>query len=370
LALSYLSGSHRFVLSSLLCFQQRDEFESFLQDRVHTIRVWRSLGGGGGDNIGGSSNISSSSDDIMTHLHELGEHYCLRGLEPYRSAAHNAEMHSLRYLYTTSILNEQDRLHALCGGKHDPFSVSGQVAHLSHRAMQQARLLAIQDEKDAKEDEASSSSNQHQRKKRNSNGAPINAHRRKSSMSRRHTMNHTSNSSNTTSGLKLAAPPLSLSPPTTTRNKVDVTLLKEMNAQFLQTLMASRQASAMPLSSSGSSDTTKLGESVSGKDMGPLGGSSTMALSSLMWNSGHPAARHLQMTHPCGPHRSFLATAPSSAMSNNPTTMSMRRHSLDLNHNVERNEAIMSQPFLAIRRDSLHCLLSSSSAHSAQTQPS
>jgi hypothetical protein len=32
-----------------------------------------------------------------------------------------------------------------------------------------------------------------------------------------------------------------------------------------------------------------------------------------------------------------------------------RRHSLDLD-TVERNESNMRQPFLAIRRDSLHCL--------------
>jgi hypothetical protein len=298
---------------------------------------------------------------------ELGEHYCLRGLEPYQSAARNAEMHSLRYLYTASILNEQDRLRSLYDGTHDPFLVSGQVAHLSHRAMQEARLLALQDEKDTRRVEEESDASTLKQRKRNSNGAPSTSHRRKSSMSRRHTMNHTftstggstSSTAPNTSGAKLAAP-VSLSPPSTTRNKVDVTLLKEMNAQFLQTLMASRQTSSLTSSSaslSAPSGSTKLG----GKDA--VGGGGSMALSSLMWNSGHPAARHLQMTAP--------AAAPSTM--NGSAMAMMRRHSLDLDTNVERNEAIMSQPFLAIRRDSLHCLLSTaaaSSSHSAQTQPS
>jgi hypothetical protein len=316
--------------------------------------VWRSLGGG--------DDHHGNGKDVMLTNGELGEHYCLRGLEPYQSAARNAEMHSLRYLYTASILNEQDRLHSLYEGKHDPFLVSGQVAHLSHRAMQEARLLALQDEKDARGEEEESDVSTLKQRKRNSNGAPSTSHRRKSSMSRRHTMNHTftstEGSATNTSGAKGAAP-VSLSPPSTTRNKVDVTLLKEMNAQFLQTLMASRQTSSLTSTSSLSapSGSTKLG----GKDadMGRgVGGGGSMALSSLMWNSGHPAARHLQMTAP--------AAAPSTM--NGSAMAVMRRHSLDLDTNVERNEAIMSQPFLAIRRDSLHCLLStasSSSSHSA-----
>lgn len=74
---------------------------------------------------------------------DLEEFYCLRGLEPYQSAALNAEMHSHRYLHYHAVLSEQAKQRR--EGTHAPERLAT-ASLLSSFAMQRARRLALMDE--------------------------------------------------------------------------------------------------------------------------------------------------------------------------------------------------------------------------------
>jgi hypothetical protein len=223
---------------------------------------------------------------------------------------------------------------------------------MSNWAMQQARLLGLQDEEEAKREA--------QHHSMPSSIVPA-AQRRKSSLSRRYTMDHSSSRSvPSADSFSRIAPTLdsssllTSSPNSGRKNNVDVDLLKSMNMQFLQTLMAQKHpipstlASSSHLDSSGGTKhltSTEDAVAPSGKDPSQQ----EMSLNALMLNSGN--SRLLLHHH----HQQFPQQQQQHLM-----TAMRRRHSLDLD-TVERNERIMSQPFLAIRRDSLHGLGHSSS---------
>jgi hypothetical protein len=122
LPLSYLTPC------SVLFLLQREEFDSFLQDRLHTIRLWRSVGGN-------------------TRLIE--PYYCIRGLEMYESAKLNRDALTARSDYIQTILKEQNRQR---GGALDWEKVKDLMAPRSAWALKQASRLAWKDTLEAQDD--------------------------------------------------------------------------------------------------------------------------------------------------------------------------------------------------------------------------
>lgn len=326
----------------------RRDFDDFLLDRVQTIRVWRSVGG---------------------DMHELHDHYCLRGLEPYQSSALNAEMHAQRNLYTRSILSEQRRMRTsttstslVVGGgeadassSYDPFATASHVSHISHWAMQQARRLALLDEEEANRIQHEASVHKLSSVQLPSSSS---SRRRRSSASRRFsttclpaaTTQTSSNSSGILPPLLSSTPQLSLDTATNVlaapRANVDINLLKEMNLQFLQQVMANRDDQLLH-----KQHQLLLSNNNNNLPKAATANSNSMSLNSLLWSSSrNNHGAHRTVTQP---HQNRLATG----STNNLTIPgSLRRHSLHLNP-AEQNESNMPQPFLLIRRDSLHGLM-------------
>jgi hypothetical protein len=216
--------------------------------------------------------------------------------------------------------------------------------------MEQARLLGLKDEEEAK------MVAQEVQQQARPVSTMLTDRRRKSSLSRRHTMDHTSGppppSAASFSRVAPAVDTSSLlpsSPSSVRKNNVDVNLLKAMNMQFLQSFMASKRTSTSAFGSS-----LQLECSCAPQHEATPGGAATpsgknpsqriLSLNALMGHSGHSASV-LHQRHSQFPQQQQQHLMPATR----------RRHSLDFD-SVERNESIMSQPFLAIRRDSLHGL--------------
>jgi len=134
--------AHHMLLLFLHSILQRKDFDDFLNDRVSTIRVWRSMGG----------NITK----------ELNNYYCLRGLEPYQSPSLNTEMHSHRCMHHKAILREQRRQRR--AGVTDPDRIQAQVSHMSAWALQRAQRLGAVDARDVLSSQDSSSCVSQQRR--------------------------------------------------------------------------------------------------------------------------------------------------------------------------------------------------------------
>lgn len=101
---------------------QRNDFEAFLEDRIHTIRLLKSVGG----------------------QHKLLEpNFCLRGLEQYENSLKNAQFHSSRCLHMKSVLNEQRRQRIM--GANDPDQIQQRSTSLSAFALERALHLGQSD---------------------------------------------------------------------------------------------------------------------------------------------------------------------------------------------------------------------------------
>lgn len=178
--------------------RQTEESDALLQDRLHTIRLWRALGG---------------NPRLMEPL------YCLRGLEMYESAGRNADFLAARTAAVQAVLEEQARQkQENPGAPLDWDLVHRKVAARSAMSARHASQLAWKDALEAQ-------------------GAfePSTAPRMTSHLPKRLSMPFSAEvlPNNSTSGR------LSLSSGTlfgTTRAPVDIHKLKEMNRQFLQSM--------------------------------------------------------------------------------------------------------------------------------------
>eukprot|EP00977_Amphora_coffeiformis_P027899 scaffold34658_cov230-Amphora_coffeaeformis.AAC.6 len=191
----------------------KEEFDSFLEDRVHTIRMWRAVGGN-------------------TQLIE--PYYVVRGLEMYESAQLNGDVLQARAQHCRAVLQEQARQKQQRQsdtttnnnnnnngnntlGELDWEALAKAVAPRSAWAMRQASRLALKDALEAQEDAETDAS-----------GFALTQEIVASSLKR------LSMPFSRRTSLDSSLPSMT----TSTRANVDVYKLKEMNRQFLQSMTA------------------------------------------------------------------------------------------------------------------------------------
>jgi hypothetical protein len=112
-----------FPLCRSVFFRQHEDYKTFLKDRIDTLRLWRSVKG----------DFSS-----------LDQHYSLRGLEQYQSAAILREITSNRNLHRRTVFQEQHSQKK--EGRSDPERIKQQVVPFSALALNRAIQIAEQDE--------------------------------------------------------------------------------------------------------------------------------------------------------------------------------------------------------------------------------
>lgn len=112
-------------------YLQRHEFDAFLEDRLHTIRMWRAVHGNTG---------------------LIEPYYCIRGLEMYESAQLNGNVLAARANHIRAVLQEQERQRtAAPNDALDWTALAKSVATRSAWAMRQASRLALKDAMEAQE---------------------------------------------------------------------------------------------------------------------------------------------------------------------------------------------------------------------------
>jgi hypothetical protein len=198
----------------LVVGQQRHEFEAFLQERISTVRLLKAVNG--------------DAMALRRHCPDL----CLRGLEPFQCDSLNQEMQCQRQLHQNVVLAEQalQKTHKI----PDPEAICRLAQARSEWARLRARQLANLDELEVKIMESSSSLDE---RRRSLSSAQIGMEnlmltqqqQRRASMSTA----------------------LGLSPATPRRVPVDLAILKEWNAKFLQDIRqksgTSRRTSSLPV---------------------------------------------------------------------------------------------------------------------------